>query len=965
MLAFRGVYRVFKAVLCSLLFICISLGLKAQTIANYSTSISTTTFTALVAPAFPTLSGTADEGSFNNIPVGFDFWYMGVRYTSISASTNGYFSLGTTNTNSNVNNLSAGGSPRPVIAPLWDDLNIQAASNVTYQTAGTTPNRVFTIEYLNARWQSAAIGSTISFQVKLYEYSGRVQFIYRPESGAATSASASVGISAAAAGSGNFISLANLSSSTTVSLTAETTTINTKPASGQTYTFTPVSPAVPTNLSFSNTTSSAMTLNWTDNATNEAGYVIYRSTDGSNYTFFSQVAANSVNATVSGLAANTTYYWRVYSVSVGALSTTSLNGSRATSCAQPAPPTVTSPVSYCLNATAGPLTATGTNLSWGGNTAFSGSVGGTATLGTTTYIDNAGTNNKKTNFTTTASNITIGSVDYYVPANQVVTGMVLAIFNSAGTIIATSPTSTSLSAGATAVKVTSIFNYNLAAAGDYSIGLSSGVGNIGSDNPAYPISDALGYVKITGVSVTGFRCFNNIQFSGIGGSATAPTPATNVVGSTDYTVTQTVNGCTSAPATITVNVSASSISQTPTTNLISKYIFSGNALDASAVGNDGTLQNSPVSTADRFNVANRAYSFNGTSQYVSTKNQYVNPTNFTVSIWFKTTTTTGGKLIGFGSAQTGASGSYDRQIWMSNTGQVYFGVYNAGNFAIGSALSYNDNVWHQASATLSGTGGMALYIDGVLVNSNAAVTLAENISGYWRIGYDNMNGWLPSPASFFFNGTLDDALIYHRALTPAEITTIYNSPDGAGNNGPVCVGSTLSLTATTVTGATYSWTGPNGFTSSLQNPTLTYGTANAGVYTLQVTASGCTSTAYTTVRSTTGSGQWTGSVSTDWATGANWCSGVVPTSATNVIIPSTAVRMPTINSSVACNNLTINTGATLTTAAASILNIAGTLTANGTITNGLGIINFNGTSGQQTFSGVSIFYSMTVSNASG
>ena len=42
----------------------------------------------------------------------------------------------------------------------------------------------------------------------------------------------------------------------------------------------------------------------------------------------------------------------------------------------------------------------------------------------------------------------------------------------------------------------------------------------------------------------------------------------------------------------------------------------------------------------------------------------------------------------------------------------------------------------------------------------------------------------------------------------------------ATNGGPVCVGGTIPLNATTVTGGTYRWTGPNGFTSTLQNPTV-------------------------------------------------------------------------------------------------------------------------------------------------
>ena len=42
--------------------------------------------------------------------------------------------------------------------------------------------------------------------------------------------------------------------------------------------------------------------------------------------------------------------------------------------------------------------------------------------------------------------------------------------------------------------------------------------------------------------------------------------------------------------------------------------------------------------------------------------------------WFKTTTTAGGKIIGFGNRSTGNSTSYDRHLYMSNTGRLYFGV---------------------------------------------------------------------------------------------------------------------------------------------------------------------------------------------------------------------------------------------------------------------------------------------------
>jgi gliding motility-associated-like protein len=57
------------------------------------------------------------------------------------------------------------------------------------------------------------------------------------------------------------------------------------------------------------------------------------------------------------------------------------------------------------------------------------------------------------------------------------------------------------------------------------------------------------------------------------------------------------------------------------------------------------------------------------------------------------------------------------------------------------------------------------------------------------------------------------------------------------SNSPVCINSAIQLNATG--GTTYSWTGPNGFASTQQNPTIPNSTAiNSGTYTCQITGLG-------------------------------------------------------------------------------------------------------------------------------
>jgi len=74
------------------------------------------------------------------------------------------------------------------------------------------------------------------------------------------------------------------------------------------------------------------------------------------------------------------------------------------------------------------------------------------------------------------------------------------------------------------------------------------------------------------------------------------------------------------------------------------------------------------------------------------------------------------------------------------------------------------------------------------------------------------------------------------------VNTIPATPSPS-NNGPICSGDTLTLSTPTVTGATYSWTGPSSFSSTQQNPSIPNATsAVSGTYGVTVTdTNGCTS----------------------------------------------------------------------------------------------------------------------------
>ncbi|MDB5280202.1 MAG: hypothetical protein JWR61_5157 [Ferruginibacter sp.] len=175
-------------------------------------------------------------------------------------------------------------------------------------------------------------------------------------------------------------------------------------------------------------------------------------------------------------------------------------------------------------------------------------------------------------------------------------------------------------------------------------------------------------------------------------------------------------------------------------------------------------------------------------------------------------------------------------------------------------------------------------------------------------------------------------------VTNAAVTVIYAEADVTGAEANLLMSE---------------WTG--------SSPWVTFSSATLNTFTNTFTSPSLTTFGDFTAMDN--SAQWTGNVSTDWATAGNWNTGTVPGSLTSVAIPSTATRMPSVTSSVSCNWLTINSGATVTNTNTGTLNIAGTFTNNGTYTDN-GTTVFNGTAGQQTFTGVTAFNNLTVNNTS-
>jgi hypothetical protein len=171
-------------------------------------------------------------------------------------------------------------------------------------------------------------------------------------------------------------------------------------------------------------------------------------------------------------------------------------------------------------------------------------------------------------------------------------------------------------------------------------------------------------------------------------------------------------------------------------------------------------------------------------------------------------------------------------------------------------LTVNPNVAPTISITVSPGSTICA---GTNVTFTAAITNGGTAPAYqWKVGPAIITG---ATNNTYSSATLANGNAITCTVTssnpcaiPASVTsntitmTVNPKPNiTAANNGPICAGATLNLTATSFAGATYSWTGPS-YTSNAQNPSITNAQATAtGTYTVVATsAAGCSSNPATT-----------------------------------------------------------------------------------------------------------------------
>ncbi len=238
--------------------------------------------------------------------------------------------------------------------------------------------------------------------------------------------------------------------------------------------------------------------------------------------------------------------------------------------------------------------------------------------------------------------------------------------------------------------------------------------------------------------------------------------------------TKTILLFTLAILTITVTIKAQNIpNYLPINGLVGWWPFNGNANDESGNGNDGVVNGASLTT-DRFGILNKAYNFDGLTNYIQAPSTGQFTTNsITINGWMKIQ-----NIISSG-IQFIVCGNQSSASWSLVYNNLGFGDIINQNCSNPSENNFGQtpsaDQWINITYVITPS-SISFYKNGNLINAQ------NNLAFTASCGNNNLYFGLDIIGlQEYYSGSLDDIAIWNRALTPQEITALYTASSSNNN----------------------------------------------------------------------------------------------------------------------------------------------------------------------------------------
>jgi hypothetical protein len=241
----------------------------------------------------------------------------------------------------------------------------------------------------------------------------------------------------------------------------------------------------------------------------------------------------------------------------------------------------------------------------------------------------------------------------------------------------------------------------------------------------------------------------------------------------------------------------------PKNGRIAYYKFNGNANDSS--GNSyHMIVNGPALCPDRFGRPNHAYAYDGVDDYLAYTSPLPQGSDFTYSVWFFSESFNHrGLILHNGTGVSSGIGILQNAgtTWPAFNDPGDLMSFYAGGVNYYAAVQTSLNTWHHLVIRCSGANYDYFY-DNVLVGSGTFSSLPP--IGSFYLGYNFYGN------NCGFKGKIDDVTVYNRAITNAEVDTLFNGCGSQIATQPVSTGLSSGnqakfFTSTLPGVSTYQW----------------------------------------------------------------------------------------------------------------------------------------------------------------